>query len=354
MIDLQTQRYALFALLAAALFGVSAPVAKLLGTGASPVMLAALLYLGSGTGLLLWRIASRRLTSSRSTEANLGRADWPWLIAAITCGGVIAPILLVWGLRSTAGATASLMLGFEGVLTALAAAILFREAVARRIWLAMAMMLAASAALAFSVSGAFAISPGMAGIFGACAFWALDNNLTRKVSAADPTLTAMLKGLGAGTFNLALALSLGESLPRLPVVATALALGMASYGASLVLFILALRHLGSARTSAHFGTAPFFGAVVAVWLFGDPLTLQLFVAIVLTALASWLVLTERHGHGHRHEALEHDHQHVHDDHHQHAHAFDWDGTQPHAHRHRHQPLTHSHPHLPDLHHRHEH
>ena len=352
MIDLRTQRYALFALLAAALFGVSAPVAKLLGANTSPVMLAALLYLGSGCGLLIWRTAGRLAAPQRPAQARLAAGEVRWLAGAIACGGVIAPILLVWGLRSTTGATASLLLSFEGVLTALLAALLFREAVAARIWLATGLMLTASAVLALSTQGTFAGTPGMAGILGACAFWALDNNLTRKVSGADPTWTAMLKGLGAGLFNLLLALALGEALPPLPTLAIALVLGMASYGFSLVLFILALRHLGSARTGAHFGTAPFFGAAVAVWILGDPLTWQLGAAIVLTALATWLVLTEHHAHRHTHEPLEHDHPHEHDEHHRHAHDPEASGA--HSHVHRHERVTHSHEHLPDLHHRHEH
>lgn len=352
MIDLQTQRYALYALLAAALFGVSAPLAKALGSSMSPVMLAALLYLGSGLALTTLRLLQHG-SASEPSEARLKRADLPWLVGAVAFGGVLAPILLVWGLAYTSGAFASLLLGLEGILTALVAALAFKESVDRRVWVAAVLMVSASAVLAWP-GGAMASWLGVLAVTGACLCWALDNNLTRAISAADPMQIAAIKGLGAGSFNLMLAFSLKQSLPDWHQTLIALTTGALSYGVSLVLFILALRHLGSARTGAHFGTAPFFGAGFAVLLMGEPVTGWLIIAVALMALATWLVLMERHDHEHVHEPMTHDHFHEHDAHHRHQHDFPWDDRVGHAHRHQHVPLAHRHAHLPDLHHRHVH
>lgn len=364
MIDASLQRYAFLALLAAALFGVSAPLAKLLVAGMHPVLLAGLLYLGSGASLLVAWLVRRAVmhgagaAAPASSEAALAPADLPWLAGAVACGGVLAPVLLVWGLSGIGAAAGSLLLSSEGVLTTLLAALLFREAVGARVIVAAILLCVSGALLAWSAPGGisattFAPSPHALAILGACALWGLDNNLTRRISAADPVSIAMVKGLAAGTVNCALALALGAAMPPAVPVLASLALGAMSYGVSLVLYILALRHLGSARTGAHFSTAPFIGALFAVLMLGESFTAILGAALALTVLATWLVLTEKHAHRHGHEILEHSHRHEHDAHHAHAHDGS-EGSEPHAHRHVHAPMTHSHPHLPDLHHRHDH
>lgn len=363
MIDFRLQKFAWVALAAAALFGISTPLAKILSGDLPALGLAGLLYLGSGTGLLLVRLLRRAAgNASARSESALTPRDWPWLIGAVVAGGVIAPVLLLWGLRGSGAATASLLLNLEGVLTTLLAALLFREAVSGRIWLATLVMAAAGAILGWRAgSGGWSLQT--LAIVGACAFWALDNNLTRKVSASDPSAIAMIKGLVAGTFNMTLAVALGMTLPATGTLIAALLLGFLSYGVSLVLFIHALRHLGSARATAHFGTAPFIGAAVAVLLLGEHLTPLFVAALALMAIAAWLVLSERHGHRHDHSPLAHSHRHVHDAHHRHAHDASVRGDanddadderEGHAHWHEHSPLTHTHPHLPDLHHRHPH
>ena len=350
-IDLHIQRYAFFALAAAALFGASTPFAKLLLGEISPVVLAGLLYLGSGLGLALpWLVQGR---SQHPREAPLAARDWTWLAGAIVSGGVVAPVLLLWGLAGSGAAETSLLLNFEGVITSLVAAVLFREAVSARVWLAALVMLAGGFVLAYDPTAPIAFSPQSLGVVGACFCWALDNNLTRKVAGADPVATAMAKGLTAGSFNLALGLALGGTFPAFGAAVGALTLGLFAYGVSLVLFIYALRHLGAARTGAHFSTAPFIGAALAVPLLGEPVTTGLVVAAALMAFATWLVLTELHSHEHQHGRLVHAHRHVHDEHHQHAHHGD-DGPEPHAHEHVHEPMRHAHPHVPDLHHRHRH
>jgi drug/metabolite transporter (DMT)-like permease len=270
----------------------------------------------------------------------------------VLAGGIAAPVLLVWGLSGLAASAASLLLAAEAVLTVLLAALLFREAVAGRIWLASLLILGAGALLAWTPQLALPVSPHALAVLAACLLWGLDNNLTRRISLADPYAIAMWKGLAAGVVNTSIGLVLAPAAPQSSWL-IALGAGALGYGASLVLYVLAMRHLGAARTAAHFGTAPFFGAALSIALLGEPLTPVLAAAFALTAAATWLALSERHQHEHVHEALEHEHRHVHDLHHQHVHGAD-EGPEPHAHRHRHEPMRHSHPHFPDLHHGHRH
>jgi len=351
MIDWSTQRYALLALAAAALFGASTPLAKLLQADIAPGLLAGLLYLGSGAGLALVKLGLR--LARRAAEPPLQASDLPWLAGAVLSGGIAAPLLLMWGLAGAGASGVSLLLNLEGVLTALIAAVAFKEAVAGRIWLAACLMLAAGLLLGYEGQQGAELSLRMPAVVAACALWALDNNLTRRIAAADPVSIAMIKGLAAGSANTAAALAYGASLPAALPLAGSLLLGWLAYGVSLTLYIVALRHLGSARAAAHFSTAPFIGAALAIGLLGEPLTAGFAAAFVLMIAATWLVLTERHGHAHAHEPLAHAHLHTHDAHHQHAHRGD-EGPEPHSHPHVHEPLAHSHPHLPDLHHRHPH
>ena len=341
-----------YALGAAALFGASTPFAKLLLGEVSPLVLAGILYLGSGIGLALW-LALRARLYPRERSSPLASSDRPWLAAAILAGGVAGPILLMQGLARSDAATASLLLNVEAVLTAAIAWTVFRENVDRRVFAGMAAIVAGGILLS---AGAAPRAEGLLGtvlIGAACLAWAIDNNLTRRISGGDAATLACVKGFAAGAVNLALALAVGAPLPSAQGWIAAGLLGLAGYGVSLTLFIVALRHLGTARTGAYFSVAPFFGAALALGL-GERPEAGFWAAATLMALGVWLHLTERHEHEHAHEALEHEHEHVHDTHHQHAHAHDWDGREPHVHRHRHEPLVHAHPHYPDLHHRHPH
>ena len=353
MIDFALQRYAFLALLAAALFGASTPLAKLLLQDVSPLMLAGLLYLGSGAGLLVIRLARNFFVTGHAGEARLQPPDYAWLAGAIITGGVCAPALLMWGLSGTTAASASLLLNLESVITTLAAAAIFREAVGARIWAASTVMLMGALLLSYDPAMPLSLSLSSLAVVGACGMWALDNNLTRKISASDPATIAIIKGLVAGTMNTGLAFAMATIAPNAASIAGAMLLGLFGYGISLVLFIYALRHLGSARTGAHFSTAPFIGAVISVLILDEPLTVVFALALLLMIVATWLVLTEQHRHGHAHEYLAHSHKHSHDEHHQHPHDGT-EGPEPHTHAHTHLPLTHAHPHLPDIHHRHEH
>jgi len=345
-------RAALPALGAAILFGASTPLAKqIMGEGAvSPFLLAGLLYLGSGVGLSLLRLVRDRGWKA----ADLPRGEWPWMGGAILFGGVLGPLLLMLGLAHTTAANASLLLNFEAVLTALLAWCVFRENAGRRIVLGMLLIVAGGAMLAWSGGSAAALGWGPLALLGACLAWAVDNNLTRKVSAADAVWVAACKGLVAGAVNTGLGLALGAAWPSGGAVASALGIGFVGYGLSLVLFVLALRGLGTARTGAYFSVAPFVGAALAVVVFGETTTGAFWAAAALMAAGVWLHLTEHHGHLHTHEVLNHVHRHKHDAHHQHSHDFAWDGVEPHVHAHPHAPLQHSHAHFPDIHHRHSH
>ena len=341
----------LSALAAAVLFGASTPLAKLLLGQVSAVVLAGLLYLGSGVGLALWLLLQRAFGTE---TAAMERQDIPWLAGAVLCGGVLGPILLMLGLERTPASSASLLLNLENVLTALLAWFAFHEHYDRRIVLGMALIALAGVLLAWQGHVGLASALGPLAIVGACLCWAVDNNLTRRVSAGDPVLIATVKGLVAGAVNAAIALLIGERFPPFTTAAAAGLVGLAGYGVSLALFVLALRHIGASRTGAYFSLAPFIGAVIALAWLHESVGATFWVAAVLMAAGLWLHIAERHAHVHGHEALTHTHRHVHDEHHRHTHDFPWGGREPHVHRHVHEPLVHSHPHYPDIHHRHGH
>jgi drug/metabolite transporter (DMT)-like permease len=341
-----------FALAAAVLFGVSTPFAKLIGEDLNAFLLAGLLYLGSGLGLAAWRYGSRRAAKAPS-EAALQRADVSWMAAVVLFGGVLGPALLMFGLQSASGSAASLLLNLESLATMLIAWLVYRESVDRRLFLGAMAILAGAVLLSWDFAS-ISLSGGAVLVAGACVCWGIDNNLTRKISGSDPVQIAMIKGLAAGATNTILGLVIGAAWPTVPQVAAAGALGFVGYGVSLVFFVLALRHLGAARTGAYFSTAPFVGAVIAIALFQEPLSIVLGVAALLMALGVWLHLTEDHDHTHEHEELTHNHAHTHDEHHQHAHASSDPAGEPHTHTHTHPPMRHKHRHYPDLHHRHGH
>ena len=338
------------ALGAALLFGGGTPLAKWLLSSVNPWLLAGLLYLGSGGGLALYRLARH------APAGTLPPNEWRWLVGAILAGGVVGPVLLMFGLTGMPASGASLLLNAEGVFTALLAWFVFRENFDRRIALGMIAIVAGALVLGLPGEARFStLWPALA-VVGACLAWGIDNNLTRKVSLADATWIAMIKGLAAGSVNLALAFWLGAVWPPLPALGGALLVGWLAYGVSLALFVVGLRHLGTARTGAYFSVAPFFGAVLAIPLLGEPISAPLLIAAALMALGVWLHLTEQHLHPHTHEPMEHEHEHEHehDAHHQHPHDEPIPTGAKHRHQHRHEPLTHGHAHFPDSHHRHSH
>ncbi|MEP6984514.1 MAG: DMT family transporter [Chloroflexota bacterium] len=281
------------ALLAALLFGASAPLAKLLLGNVEPVMLAALLYLGSGLGVLLVKVFQRLENKTVEDETRIKRADWKWLAGAVIAGGVAAPIILLFSLRQTPASTASLLLNFESVATTFIAVIVFKEGISRRAFWAVTCVTLASILLSLDDSGQWGISLGAIGILGACILWGIDNNFTRNISAKDPLTIVLVKGFGAGSFSLLLALVLQNAIPSVSIIFGALLLGSISYGMSIVLFIRAMRALGAARTSALFGTSPLAGVLLSFLLLREFPSSLFLIALPLIVLALFLLLRER-------------------------------------------------------------
>jgi drug/metabolite transporter (DMT)-like permease len=341
-----TQPGILAALGAALLFGGGTPLAKLLLADVSPWLMAALLYLGSGIGLAIYRLVRK------APSVHLPYGEWPWLAGAIVTGGVLGPGLQMLGLTRMPASGASLLLNAESVFTALLAWFVFKENYDRRIALGMAAILGGLLILSWPGEAKFSgVVPALC-VLGACFCWAVDNNLTRQVSLSDATWIASLKGLVAGTVNLGLAFLLGAKWPSLPHIAGSMVVGLFAYGASLVLFVIGLRYIGTARTAAYFSVAPFFGAVLSIAFLHEHISSKLLTAGALMAFGLWLHLTERHIHTHVHVAMDHEHEHAHDSHHQHEHPYPVTPGTVHTHSHHHEPMTHTHEHYPDAHHQH--
>lgn len=341
------------ALLAAMLFGASAPLSKVLLGEIQPVMLAGLLYLGSGMGLLLFKAFQFTALKGIPTESRLKGREYLWLIAAILAGGIAAPILLLVSLEKTAASTASLLLNFEAVATSLIAWMVFREALGKRAVTAVLFITLAGILLSLDIAGDWGFSLGALGVLAACILWGMDNNFTRNISSKDPVFITMVKGLAGGLFSTILALSIGNQLPPVGHLLGALVLGLLGYGASIVLFIRAMRGLGAARTSALFNIAPLVGVILSFLLLHDRPTWMFYLTLPLVILGAYLLISETHTHQHAHLPLTHDHLHTHSDGH-HNHNHEGIAIGKHAHIHQHPLLTHAHDHLPDTHHRHTH
>lgn len=344
------------ALLAAFFFGAAAPLAKLLLGEIAAIPMAGLLYLGSGITALSLLGLSKLSRKGKNIESRLERHDLPWLAGATLAGGVIAPVILLLSLQHTPASTASMLLNFESVATTLIAILAFKEAVGQRVVRAIGLITLACIMLSWDAGGGWGLSLGALGILAACLLWGLDNNFTRHISGKNPLMIVVIKGLGAGTFSLLLSLVLDIPLPAMVTALMAMALGAISYGLSIHLFILAMRNLGSARTSAFFGTAPFVGTLLAILILNEVPDALFWLSAPVMSIGAWLMLSEHHAHFHDHLAFDHSHAHQHfDGHHAHSHPIEpplVSGS--HAHPHFHPAVAHSHPHTPDLHHRHAH
>lgn len=347
---------ALQAILAAMLFGISAPISKVLLGNIDPVPLASFLYLGSGTGLFFYQLLMKRVTHQSDNEASLSRRDVPWLSGAIISGGVIAPVILMISLQKTPASTASLLLNFEGVATTLIALLVFKENIGKRAGIAIGLITLSSIILSWDFSNQWGISLGASGIILACIFWGIDNNLTRNISSKNPFTITIIKGICAGLFNLVLSFILQAHIPGFKVILGSMLLGFFSYGLSIVLFVLAMRNLGSARTSAFFGTAPFIGAALSFFIYRSLPNNMFIIALPIMILGSILLLRDNHEHKHLHPSLKHEHKHTHiDGHHNHTHeGIPLSPETSHSHVHEHDAVEHTHRHMPDIHHRHTH
>lgn len=361
------------AVAAAALFGLSTPLAKIIIGDIKPFMLAGLLYAGSGIGLLIIIVIKKFLrVNPMSAEPPLGKKDWPWLMGATLFGGFLGPLFLVFGLSNTSASAVSLLLNLEGVFTALIAWFIFMENFDKRIAAGMAFITAGSVILSWMDGAAgFMSLSGPLAIIIACLSWAIDNNMTKKISGGDPFQISAIKGLIAGSTNLFISYYiLNITFPQYSLIAKSFAIGFFGYGLSLVFFVLALRHIGTSRTGAYFSLAPFFGSIVSIIIFKEDLTLAFCAAFLMMAAGVYCHLSENHDHGHEHEYIGHEHLHTHDDmHHDHEHegekVFKTEGggsinggkediKSAHSHFHEHHRFFHTHFHYPDSHHEHKH
>lgn len=352
------------AILAAALYGISAPVAKVLLTKLSAYVMAAFLYLGAGLGMALIKALqkARRQAGTERQEASIPRREWPYVVGMILLD-IAAPILLMLGLTQAAAGTAALLNNFEIVVTSILALLLFKEAVGRRMWLAIGLITVATVILSLSPGAELTWSPGALLILLACAAWGLENNCTRMLSLSDPIEIVMIKGFGSGIGALLVTVLTGHWQFDLGYGLMALLLGFVAYGLSIFFYIYAQRDLGAARTSAYYAAAPFIG-VLASWIFlREPLTLNFGLGLLVMLIGTYFAVSEDHGHEHEHSALAHDHRHSHGPeelHHDHDHEHTeaerlaLDAKRIHSHPHRHQPQVHKHAHWPDLHHQHSH
>jgi drug/metabolite transporter (DMT)-like permease len=345
----QPRRGVLIGLAAALSFGVAAPFAKVLLEEARPQLLAGLLYLGAF--IVLGAVAPLR---RQTREAHLRGADAPRVLGLVLAGGVLAPVLLLVGLERVTGSTGSLLLNLEGPFTVVIGLAMFREHLGRRAMLGAGAVFTAGALLALGGPSGSADAVGAFYIAGACLLWGVDNNLTQSLTLRDPFSLVTVKAGTASIVNLALALTLGSRFPSFMVIVGALGLGALSYGVSILLDTYALRLLGAAREAAVFATAPFVGAIVAIPVLSETLSMAAVVAGGVMAAGIALMLAEDHAHEHAHESVEHEHAHMHDEHHQHDHDPGVANGEPHSHVHRHKRLVHAHPHVSDLHHRHSH
>lgn len=339
------------AILSAALFGISPVLCKMLIGDMSPALLAGLLYLGSGIGLQLLLFCQHRNAVRELREISLQSRFK--LLGAVISGGVIAPLCLTYGIKYGTASEVTLLLNLETVATTVISRLIFKEYIGPWVWTGKILILIAASIIVIRMEGDIFLSlSGLLVVF-ACIFWGLDNNLTRDVEELPATVLAGIKGLGAGVFTTVAALLFSSGRASGAQIGGALAIGALSYGLSLVLFVEALRRIGSARTSTFFAIGPFIGTLLSVVLLGEQPPAPYWFAAALMFGGVFLLYREKHRHQHTHEAITHHHRHFHDEHHQHAHK----GTEieePHDHIHPHGPITHIHGHWPDIHHRHVH
>jgi drug/metabolite transporter (DMT)-like permease len=339
--------YVLLALLSAALFGAATPLSKALLTSFSPFQLAGLLYLGAAMGAATMAFKKGQAQPWRMDNRNIIR-----LSGAVLCGGVLAPLFLLLGLKAASAASVSLWLPLELVATAILGRLLFRDHLGKFGWLGMLGVMAASVLLSFG-EGTAGIKAGVL-ILIACVCWGFDNNFTALIDGITPAQSTFWKGMVAGVINLGIGLLTQDFGGTSATTAGALGVGIISYGASIVLYITAAQNIGAARGQMFFASSPFFGVLLSALFLGESITAIQLAAVVCLSGSLMLVFRDRHDHRHLHEELDHEHSHRHDDgHHLHEHPGDRE-TVHHTHRHRHLPVAHAHPHWPDLHHRHGH
>jgi len=344
--------FAIFmAILAAILYGLSSPISKLLVVEIPPTLMASLLYLGAGCGMLIVKIV-KGFCREEQVEAKLTRNEMPFVILMIILD-ILAPVFLMLGLSMTTASNASLLNNFEIVSTSLIALFIFKEAVGRRMWISITLITLSSIILSVEDISSLTFSIGSIFVLAACISWGLENNCTRMLSLKDPLEIVIIKGFGSGFGSLIISLVLREYSINILYILIALILGFVAFGLSIYFYILAQRYLGAARTSAYYAAAPFIGVFISWLVLHEQITLSFIVALLIMLIGTYFAVSEDHGHSHIHENVIHEHKHNHIDVH-HSHQHDSEVFGEHSHPHAHETLEHKHPHTPDLHHRHMH
>jgi drug/metabolite transporter (DMT)-like permease len=336
------------ALLSAALFGASTPASKLLLASLGPFQLAGLLYLGAALGMLPIFVKERRA----GDLPKLDRPNLIRLIGAVVTGGILGPVLLLFGLRLALAGSVSLLLNLEMAATAALGVLFFREHLGRAGWLAVVGVIASGAIVSWDAGWPGVLAGTL--VAAACICWGLDNHFTATIDGMSPSRSTFWKGSIAGATNLVVGLTIAPFHASVTVVGFALAVGALSYGVSIALYIASAQQLGATRAQAFFASAPFIGAALSFGFPGEPPAPAHPMGGALLAISVAVLFLSQHEHRHVHEATEHIHAHRHDEGH---HIHDHPGLSPeaqHTHWHRHERLAHAHPHWPDLHHRHRH
>lgn len=349
-------RAILFALLAAVLFGICSPASKILLDDLPPTLLAALLYLGAGLGMLLVRLAGS-VGKRERTEAKMTRKELPYAAAMILLD-IGAPIFLMVGLTMTNASTASLLNNFEIVATSAIAMVFFKESLDKRMWLAILLITIACVILSVEDISSLSLSVGSIFVLAACLCWGIENNCTRMLSLKDPLQIVIIKGFGSGFGALMIALAAGGHSGGIQIggilpILLALLLGFVSYGLSIFFYIAAQRELGAARTSIYYAASPFIGVLISWIVLRDAITGSFLIALMIMLTGTYFAITEKHRHAHVHTEETHEHRHRHDDGH-HNHSHDGMFQSEHSHEHTHEELAHSHVHTPEVHHQHKH
>lgn len=305
----------IFAILAAALYAINIPFSKLLLNNISPTMLAAFLYLGAGTGMIILNIASKILKKDTKKEP-LTKKELPYTVAMVVLD-IISPILLMIGISKTTSANAALLNNFEIVSTSIIALVIFREIISKKLWLAIGLVTIASAILSFEGNGAFAFNEGSLFVLGACICWGFENNCTKMISNKSSEEIVIIKGIFSGLGSFAVATIIGEHIPAFIWIAPAMLLGFVAYGLSINFYILAQKDLGAAKTSAYYSTAPFLGVAFSMIFVGERPQIQFYIALIIMIISTILMvkdnITLQHTHKHEHtkNGITYSHTHIH-------------------------------------------
>lgn len=339
----------IYAILAAALYAINVPFSKMLLNQVEPTMMASFLYLGAGLGMFVYSIALKATGKTPSTEP-LTKKELPYTIAMVVLD-IIAPILLMFGIKASHAANVSLINNFEIVATSLIALFVFKEVISKRLWIAISLITVASVILSFEGAGSFEFNIGSLFVFGACLCWGIENNCTRMISNKSSIEIVVIKGTFSGLGSLIVALAIGESIPSIPWMMCVLLLGFVAYGLSIYFYVMAQKYLGAAKTSAYYSIAPFLGVAFGMLILGERPEIQFYIALAIMISNTYFMIkdtielqhTHEHNHTHTHEHSHgdtvHSHEHTHTHTHIHVHGADIDN-----HEHNHQTMSHEHSH----------